>query len=103
MDRIRAKFSDNDPEGTGSIRMESFGMMMNELELADEEEDENVMEEAFEGLDLDEEGDTMRFEQFLTVARRLYYRKKTEEDRRKMAAISEEQLEEVFNRYKTFN
>lgn len=54
--------------------------MLGELALANESEDENVMEEAFEGI-LDEERDAIKYEEFLTIARRLYYRKKLEEDR----------------------
>ena len=77
-------------------------MMLNDLELADEDEDEGVMEEAFEGI-LDEERDTIEFEEFLTICRRLHYRKKLEEDRKKMAEISEDTITEVFNRCKTFN
>jgi hypothetical protein len=78
--------------------MESFGDMIGELELHREEDDNEAMEEAFDGLDLDER-DTMRFDEFHCIARRLYFRKKAEEDRKKMASISEESLEIVFHRY----
>lgn len=101
MQRVRQKFDENDPEKTDNIGMESFGLMISELELANEEDDE-AMEEAFDGLDLDER-DTMRFEEFHCIARRLYFRKKAEEDRKKMANISEEQLEIVFHRYMQYN
>jgi len=101
LDRVREKFSENDPDNSGSIGMESFGLMISELDLAQEDEGE-VMEEAFQGLDLDER-DSMRFDEFHTIARRLYFRKKLEEDRKKMAEISEEQIESVFSRYKVFN
>ena len=40
--RIEAKFRENDPENTGSIGIESFGMMINKLQLA-KEEDCNAM------------------------------------------------------------
>ena len=62
---------------------------MAELNLADEEEDSNVMEEAFEGI-LDDERDRLSYAEFDTIARRLYYRKKLEEDRQKMADITEQ-------------
>ena len=99
--RIEAKFRENDPENTGSIGMESFGMMINELELA-KEDDGDAMEEAFHGLDMDER-DTMRYDEFVTIARRLAHKKKQAEDQQRMADITEEELLAVFNRYKTFH
>lgn len=92
----------HDPEKTGSIQVESLCEILAELNLADEEEDSNVMEEAFEGI-LDDERDRLSYAEFDTIARRLYYRKKLEEDRQKMADITEQQIEDVFNQCKTFN
>lgn len=50
-----------------------------------------------------DERDTLGFEEFMTIARRLSFKKKQDEDKKKMADITEEQLESVFNRYKGFN
>lgn len=88
-ERVKEKFGKNDHENSGNINVECLSVMLSELELADEEEDEGVMEEAFQGI-LDEDRDNIRYEEFLTIARRLYYRKKLEEDKKKMADISEE-------------
>lgn len=101
MNRVKQKFEENDPDKSGSIGMESFGQMIAELELA-KEEDDDAMEEAFDGLELDNRED-MRLDEFLCIARRLYSRKKAEDDRQKMANISEESLEIVFHRYMQFN
>ena len=101
VERIRSKFNDHDPENTGNIGMESLGEMLSDLGLVNEE-DGDAMEEAFQGLDVDER-DTLGFEEFMTIARRLSFKKKQDEDKKKMADITEEQLESVFNRYKGFN
>lgn len=100
-ERIKKTFNDNDVEGNGSICMESFGSVMQELGLLHDDDGER-MEEAFYGLDIDD-SDTMRYEDFLLIARRLNYRKKQDEARDKMAEISEEAIEAAFNKNKTFN
>ena len=45
----------------------------------------------------------MSYSEFLLIAKRLNYRKKEAEEKKKMADISEEQIEGVFNRYKRFH
>lgn len=98
---IRDKFDENDIDGNGNISMESFGSMMQDLSLL-EDDDGEMMEEAFYGMDMDEK-DTLNFDEFLLIAKRLNYKKKQKEDKRKMADITEEQIQKAFDEYKKFN
>ena len=101
LERIKEKFQLHDPEKADKIGMDSFGVMINELDLV-REDDGETMENAFYGLDMDER-DEMRYDEFLVIARRLTFKKKQDEDKKKMAEITEEQLEAVFERHKSFN
>lgn len=76
-------------------------MIIEELGMVIDDEGE-AMEEAFEGMDF-EEAETMRYEDFMQIARRLYSRKQQIEYKRKAAKISEETIDKVFKKYRFFN
>lgn len=44
---MREKLAQHDEEKTGNISVESLSIILEDLNLADEDEDANVMEEAF--------------------------------------------------------
>ena len=77
--------------------MESFGLLIIELDLVKEEDSEMKLDEAFEGFDMDEK-EELNFEEFMTIARRLAYRKRQDKDKKRMADVSENKLNEVFRR-----
>ena len=101
LERIKEKFQLHDPEKAEKIGMEFFEVIIRELDLVKEDEDEAI-ENAFYGLDSDERVE-MRHDEFLVIARRLTFKKKHDEDKKKLAEISEEQIEAVFERHKNFN
>ena len=89
LDRIKSKFNDCDPESTGNIGMESFGVLVGELDLV-REDDSEAMDQAFHGMEEIDDRDQMTYNEFLLIARRLNFRKKESEEKKKMADITEE-------------
>ena len=73
-ERIENILKENEVDQDGKIYMESFGSMMQDLGLL-EDDDGEIMEEAFYGLDIDD-NDTMNFKEFKLIAKRLNYKKK---------------------------
>lgn len=82
--------------------MESFGILVSELDLVKEKDSEERIEEAFEGFDM-EEKEELNFEEFMTIARRLAFKKRQDKDNKRMADISEAKLHEVFKKNKKYN
>ena len=102
MERIRKKFKENDVEGTGKIGMESFGIMVSDLDLVTEDDPEQKIEDAFEGIDMDDK-EEIDFEEFMTIARRLNFKIREEKFKKRMADVTEGQILDVFNKHKTYN
>ena len=73
-ERIENILKENEVDQDGKIYMESFGSMMQDLGLL-EDDDGEIMEEAFYGLEIDD-NDTMNFKEFKLIAKRLNYKKK---------------------------
>ena len=50
LEKVKSKFDDHDPERTGNIGMESFGVLVGQLELV-REDDSEAMDSAFYGME----------------------------------------------------